>query len=396
MNANSLASPQGRRPVPARDFSNIHLLHVVRQYAPMIGGLEDFVRHLIAQQNGRFASLRVVTLDRLFTTPERYLPATETIDGVTVERIPYSGSHRYPFAPSIFSKLGDADLIHVHAVDFFFDALALAKPFHRRKLVATTHGGFFHTERHRGLKKIWLNTMTRMSANLYDGIACCSDNDYQMFRPLAPAKVRLIENGVDLSKFDNASAEMPQKRIVTIGRFSTNKRLDRVLDTLQCLLSIDPDWHLDIVGSPSDLSAEDLAELARLRGVSDHVHVHLTLPDAAVRQVLSKCSLFVSASEYEGFGMAMIEALSAGLVPIVQPNTAFRALAVRHPLVHLVDFAEPETAAGVISQAMAELVRAPDLRNTAMSSAQQHSWAVTISHYDRLYADVLGIGAPAE
>ncbi|WP_394713623.1 glycosyltransferase [uncultured Roseibium sp.] len=63
------------------------------------------------------------------------------------------------------------------------------------------------------------------------------------------------------------------------------------------------------------------------RDIVDHVHLHLGLSKAAVRDVLSGSSLFVSASEYEGFGIALIEALSAGLVPIVQPNTTFRGLA---------------------------------------------------------------------
>lgn len=390
MNASSPVKAQGKTTEHAPDFSQVHLRHVVRQYAPMIGGLEDFVRQLVAQQRGRFASIHVVTLDRLFIHPDQKLPARDTIDGVTVERIPFHGSTRYPFAPSVFSKLGNADLVHVHAVDFFFDALALTKPVHRRKLVATTHGGFFHTTQNSGLKKIWLNSMTRLSANLYDGIACCSDNDYQMFRPLAPSKVRLIENGVDLSKFSEASAETPRKRIVTIGRFSRNKRLDRVLDALQCLVRADAKWQLDIIGSASDLSAADLEQLAQERGISEHVHIHLALPDAAVRDVLSRCSLFASASEYEGFGLALIEAMSAGLIPVVHPNTAFRNLASRHPVVHQVDFSEPEKTAGMISHAMAGLERMPDLRTAAVASAEQHAWGSTIRHYDRLYGDVLG------
>ena len=35
----------------------------------------------------------------------------------------------------------DADLIHVHAIDFFFDYFAVTKPIHRKPMIATTHGG---------------------------------------------------------------------------------------------------------------------------------------------------------------------------------------------------------------------------------------------------------------
>jgi alpha-1,3-mannosyltransferase len=389
MNASPPVQDQGKSAEPVQGFSNVRLLHVVRQYAPMVGGLEDFVRNLVARQKGRFASVRVLTLDRLFTHPDRHLPEDVIIDGIPVHRIPYYGSSRYPLAPRVFSSLGESDLIHVHAVDFFFDALALAKPFHRRKLVATTHGGFFHTEQSLGFKKVWLNTMTRLSSRSYDAIACCSNNDLEMFRKLAPSRARLIENGVDLSKFHDAAAPLPEKRLVTIGRFSANKRLDRTLDALHSLVRSDPAWQLDIIGSPSDLSAADLEELTAARDLKDHVHLHLGLSDAAVRDVLSRSSIFVSASEYEGFGIAMIEALSAGLMPVVQPNTAFRALAERHPMVHLADFAVPEQAAGTIAHVMAELERAPALRMSAVASAQQHAWSTTIGQYDELYVDAL-------
>ncbi|WP_209011992.1 glycosyltransferase family 4 protein [Roseibium aggregatum] len=372
------------------DFRDVHLLHVVRQYAPMVGGLEDFVRNLVARQKGRFASVRVLTLDRLFIDPDRRLPEDVILDGIPVHRIPFYGSSRYPVAPAVFSSLGEAGLIHVHAVDFFFDALALTKPFHRRKLVATTHGGFFHTEQSRGLKKVWLNTMTRLSSRFYDGIACCSENDLAMFRRLAPSRTRLIENGVDLSKFHDASAPAPEKRIVTIGRFSANKRLDRTLDALQYLVRTDPAWQLDIIGSPSDLSVADLEDLTAARGLERHVHLHLGLSDEQVRDVLSASSIFVSASEYEGFGIALIEALSAGLIPVVQPNTAFRSLAERHPMVHLADFADPEQAAGTITHAMAELVRDPVTRQSAIVSAGQHGWTAAAAAYDALYRSVLG------
>jgi len=389
MNASPPVRNQGKPAETEQGFSDVRLLHVVRQYAPMIGGLEDFVRNLVARQQGRFASVRVLTLDRLFIDPDRRLPEDVIIDGIPVHRIPFYGSSRYPVAPAVFSCLGEADLVHVHAVDFFFDALALARPFHRRRLVATTHGGFFHTDHGAGFKKVWFNTMTRLSSRFYDGIACCSENDLEMFRKLAPSSARLIENGVDLSKFREASAETPKKRIATIGRFSRNKRLDRVLDALKCLVRADAEWQLDIIGTASDLTAADIEQLARDRGIPEHVHIHLGLPDPAVREALSRCSLFLSASEYEGFGLALIEALGAGLIPIVHPNTAFRALAARHPMVHQVDFAEPEKVAGMISHAMAELERVPGLRMSAVASAQQHAWSATIGHYDALYADAL-------
>ena len=376
---------QGKRPEPPRNFEAISLVHVVRQYKPMIGGLEDFVHQLVAHQKGRFGNLKVVTLDRLFIEPDKILPHRERIDGVEICRIPFRGSSRYPIAPGVFSQLAGADLVHVHAVDFFFDALAWSSPFHRKPLVATTHGGFFHTQALQGVKKIWMNSVTRLSASRYRGIACCSDSDLAMFRKITPSKARLIENGVNLDKFQDAASKEPAKRLITIGRFSANKRLERLLDVMTHLGG----WHLDIVGGPSDISADELEEQVRARGLAGQVAIHVNVSDAEIRSIMSGCSFFVSASEYEGFGIAMIEGLSAGLVPIVEPNQAFRSLAQKHPMVLLASFSDPADTANKILSAWNQRVESPDIRARSVNSAAQHGWQATISQYDTLYREAL-------
>lgn len=373
----------------ATDFSSVRLVHVVRQYAPNIGGLEDVVRNLAARQNGRFAGLKVVTLDRLFRDPGRTLPSHEMIDGVEVCRIPFAGSSRYPIAPAVFREIADADLVHVHAVDFFFDALALSRFWHRKVLVATTHGGFFHTRKHAAIKTLWFNTLTRFSANLYSALACCSESDLEQFEKIAPRRVRLVENGVDIEKFRDASSPRPSKRLLTLGRFSNNKRLDRAIDVLAHLRKSDPDWHLDIAGINSDLTEADLLAQARALGVDDGVAVHTGLPDEGIRALMGAASIFVSASEYEGFGLAVIEAMSAGLVPVVQPNTAFKALNARHPCIQLADFGEPGTVADRIAGLIAGTGSLTVLRNEAMGAALQHGWSKVASLYDEVYRTAL-------
>ncbi|MEP0234557.1 MULTISPECIES: glycosyltransferase family 4 protein [Roseibium] len=375
---------------PRSDFSDVRLVHIVRQYAPMIGGLEDFVKNMASRQIGRFRDVRVVTLDRLFTHPDQHLPQHETIDGIDVVRVPYSGSSRYPFAPSVFQEISDVDLIHVHAIDFFFDAFALSSLVKKRRLIATTHGGFFHTAKHSFLKKIWFNSVTRFSASRYDAIACCSDSDFELFRPLAPGHTEMIENGVDLDKFAGAASLRPQKRLLTLGRFSQNKRIDLVLDALVELRSQDCDWKLDIVGGPSDWSVSDIQEMIQARGLEGQAFVHVGLSDQGLRDLIGLCSFFVSASEYEGFGIAMIEALSAGLLPIVQPNSAFQSLSEKHPSVRLVDFTDAAAVAGNVENAWSELSVDPGrARQSAIVSAQQHSWDQTIARYDALYGRAL-------
>ncbi len=372
------------------------VVQVVRQYAPGRGGLEDVVANLSRLLLRRGFRVRVVTLDRLFQSRDRVLPERDVIDGVEVVRIPWKGSTRYPLAPGVFRHIGDADLIHVHGIDFFFDALAWTRPLHGKPMVATTHGGFFHTPKFAAIKRVWFRTVTRLSALAYRALLCCSRSDMALFSQIAAQRAVLVENGVDTAKFADLSSATPRRRIVTIGRFSVNKRLDRLFDAMQALQAVSPEWHLDVVGSPSDLSEQDLrSEIAR-RGLADHVTLHVGVDNAAVRRLIAQASLFASASEYEGFGLVAVEAMSAGLVPVLHPNDAYQVLAGQHPGISLADFSRPEESAARIEQAYQDLLADPSgKRADMMAAATVHAWESVADRYIDVYRQALGTaGAP--
>lgn len=366
------------------------MVQVVRQYAPSRGGLEDVVANLAKALPAHGFRTRVVTCDRLFTDTSRVLPARETIDGVEVIRIPWSGSTRYPVAPGVFGHIRDADLVHVHAVDFFFDALAWGRLFHRRPMVATTHGGFFHTRNHAAIKKVWFQTITRASASAYRALVCCSQSDLELFNRVAAKKTVLIENGVDSLKFAGGRETVLEKRLVTIGRFSANKRIDRVFNVMKSLTAKDPDWQIDVIGSPSDLGAGDMDELVAERGLGPYVTVHLSPENDQIRALLARASIFVSASEYEGFGLVAVEAMGAGLVPVLHPNEAYRVLAGKHAGLALADFSDPDAAASIIQKTFETLGGRPEMMRSAMrDAAATYSWDGVAAKYAELYADVL-------
>lgn len=368
------------------------VVHVVRQFLPNRGGLEDVVYNLVRRSLADGYRVRVVTLNSLFTDRTKELSARETIDGIEVVRIPWRGSTRYPVAPEVLKHISDADLVHVHAIDFFFDFLALTRIFHRKKMIATTHGGFFHTQRFAAIKKIWFQTLTRFSASRYEAVIGCSQSDLETFRTIAPRRTHVIENGTDTSKFAGAASTEPRKRMVTIGRFSVNKRLERLIDTLAELCRRDPAWQLDIVGVPSDLSVADLETLIAERGLSGHVLLRAGLSNAEIRTLLGRASIFASASDYEGFGLVAIEAMSAGLLPVLEGNAAYRALAGRHGEIRISDFSDPATAASAIEAAHAELVADPGLRERLIAEAESYSWEGAAARYRAWYDTIIGSG----
>src|SRR5262249_2182823 len=179
----------------------LHVVHIVRQFYPSVGGLETFVLSLAKHQRLLGANAEVVTLDRLFRLPDVRLPEYDNVEGVPVRRIAYFGSRRYPIARGTLSCIEPFEIVHVHGVDFFCDYLAITQRSHRKCLVLSTHGGFFHTSFAGMLKTGFFHTVTRRSLSRYARVFASSINDEQLFNTVAGSRLIRIDNGVDTEKF---------------------------------------------------------------------------------------------------------------------------------------------------------------------------------------------------
>jgi alpha-1,3-mannosyltransferase len=370
----------------------MRIVHVVRQFYPAIGGFESVVWELATRQAGDGHTVRVVTLDRLFKTDKAgKLAARETIAGIEIARVPFAGSSRYPLAPSVLNHIRDADVVHVHAIDFFFDFLAWTKPLHRKKLVVSTHGGFFHTSFAARLKRIYFSTVTRGSMVWYDGVAAVSLIDQEQFGRIRPRGLVCVENGVNISKFEDASSRHPVKSMIWIGRFSQNKRLDRLILFLAELRRLDAAWKLTIAGQPWDLDVRQLHEMARACGVLDALTVVESPRDAEIRQLIGDCSIVVSSSEYEGFGIAAIEGMSAGLFPLLSKIAPFARLVAGSGVGVNVNFDEPDRAVAAFLERWKEAAESyASTRKKSIAAASRYGWDHVSRRYQSFYDDALG------
>lgn len=368
----------------------MRIVHVVRQFHPSVGGLESVVMDLARAQMERGHKLRVVTLNRIFNAPRRErLAGAEHIAGLDVVRIPFWGSSRYPLAPSVLKHIGDADILHVHAIDFFFDFLAWTKPLHRKPLVASTHGAFFHTSFAATFKRIYFRTITRLSAACYDALVAVSPADHELFSRISGSVV-CIENGVNIRRFYASGATVPCKRIVAIGRFSLNKRLDRLISCLAALRSYDPDWSLVIAGRASDQAAADLNAQAVRAGVGNNVSIIEAPSDDDLRSIIRECSVIASASDYEGFGLAAIEGMAAGLFPLLNDIAPYRRLVSSTGVGMVVDFSDASRAAQDFLKQWEKVARDYGrIRSAAIEASRNYEWGPVAAKYLQLYGAVL-------
>ncbi len=354
----------------------MRVCHVVRQYHPGVGGLEAFVAALAASLAQLGCQCSILTLDRLLRDPRYSLPASELIDGLHVRRVPMLGHRRFFLPLFDDAALAEFDVVHVHGIDGMFDRIARYRRRPGQALVATTHGLFFHTPWMLAVKHAYLHTATRLAASRYDVLIANSASDMARLRAVSDDAVLLPNAVTPLGAFQAEGRD-----VLVLGRLAKHKHVERIIAAL-AQPALD-DVQLHIVGPEWDVSALQLAKTAEQHGVGHRVKLHGRLDRRQLASVAQRCGLFVSASSYEGFGMALIEAMTVGLIPVVAPNAAFVELMGAADVGAVTDFKEPATAARAMRRQLDVL--GPEQRRRAIDYAQNFSWPGHAEQTLRIY-----------
>lgn len=175
-------------------------------------------------------------------------------------------------------------------------------------------------------------------------------------------------------------------RLLSVGTIVPRKGFDILVDAVAQL--VDLPWHLTIAGDRS----RDVAEAVRLDGI-------ISRHDLGARvEVLDKVSpdhlvalyrdadLFVSASHFEGYGMAFAEAMASGL-PIVGTTGGAIPRTVPSSAGRLV----PPGNAAALADALRELIKDDGLRQRLAVGAQKEaaklpSWSASGTKFSDLLA----------
>jgi alpha-1,3-mannosyltransferase len=373
----------------------LKILQVSRVYWPNLGGMEKIAQGLAEHLVQRGHRCDVVTLDRSFEDGSAYPPYSEH-NGVNVYRVPFKGSTRYPIAPRVARFAGRYDLLHVHGVDFLLDWMVLNKARHGKPIVLSTHGGFFHTAFAQKWKKVWFQTMTRATLRGVDRVLASSEHDLGVFEKVSD-RCELVRNAVDLSTYKTLKNKPEPGRWVCVGRVDVHKGIAHLLDSLAALKAMDErPFQMHIIGPVVvDGLLADLEAKRDALGLNASVHFEGRIEFDALHALVERAELAIFPSEYEAFGISVVEAMGASVLPVLNDIEPFRHFVQPGENGFLADFKEPQEAAAVLREARnLSASQRKRMTKAAKSKALEYDWESTVSRFESLYREVLSAHVP--
>lgn len=289
-----------------------NIMHVT--FSLDIGGSEKLVLELVNRVNKDLFKSSVCCLTKHgnlskelddFGVKADYLNKKDGID------------YLLPFKLAKILKKEKIDIIHTHDSTANLYAIAAVKIAGRGKIFNTEHGGIYFESNG---KKI----INRLLCHLNKKMVCVSNSirDDLVKMGLPKNRLKVIPNGIDLEKF-NISIDLDKKRaelglndsdfiICSVGRLSKEKNQKMLLDSVKPILSEIPNAKFLIVGDgPMKRQLEDYAVELKISPATRFLGMRTDVPE-----ILQISHCFISCSDFESFGLSIVEAMIAG-IPVI-------------------------------------------------------------------------------
>ncbi len=365
------------------------ILHVYHHFYPHVGGIEKYIEDVCIELIKLGHTSDVCCLNANPGSSEK-LAAEELYRGIRIYRLPFIDMKYYKVARDIPRLVGIArkyDIIHVYGVGFFSDFLLARKNAHGRPVVVSTVGGVFHTKKLIPVKKIYFNGWCRLILRRADRVMAISEHDRKLFSQITK-NIEVIPVPVNAGKFGFSERKRSNCRMLYIGRISANKRIDRLLDMMGILGEKEPRSKLVIAGRDWEGLRKSLEEKAENLGLGEKVEFIGEVGDAELSKRVRESTFFVSASEYESFGISAVEAMAAGMIVVLNSIDSFKYFVKNGENGFVLDFSDLEKVGKLILELNGKALT--EISKNARLRVSEFLPETVAKKTESLYAQVLG------
>ena len=372
----------------------VRVLLLPSAYYPHVGGIEEVTRQLALHLAAHGHRAEVATN----RWPEGTV-AAEELDGVRVTRFRFAlperslrGGLRFlltaPRSALAFVRLMRRfDLVHVVGAGPNAAYVAALRPLLGARVVLTLQGEF-RADPHRSFERSSsLRFGLRRLLARADAVTACSrfvldELDAGGFGGRADAEV--IPNGVNPDEFDRG---VEGGYVLAAGRLVEQKGLDTLIRAYASAAAGLGGRKLVLAGDGPERGR--LEALADSLGLNGNVVFLGSVGRPRVVELLRGADVFAFPSRYEAFGVALLEAMAAGVPVVAARAGGIPEFAVDGENALLVPPDDEAALAGALMLLAGDAELGLRLGLGGRAQAQLHAWEAVAGRYESLYRKVL-------
>lgn len=193
------------------------------------------------------------------------------------------------------------------------------------------------------------------------------------------SRVTVIPLGIDQSHSGSRISDPGSREplVLFVGSIFERRRVDRLIAAFDEVAARVPNARLEIVGENRTRHPRlDLDAIRQGRTHADRIHIRSYVDDVTLTTLYKRASVLAFLSEYEGFGFTPLEALAAGVAPVLLDTPIARetcGAAAR--------YVAPEAPNTMIAAAIVELLTDASARAHIVQRASEvlprYDWEIT-------------------
>jgi glycosyltransferase involved in cell wall biosynthesis len=219
-----------------------------------------------------------------------------------------------------------------------------------------------------------------------DAFATLTPDDAAAYREMLGHNGRIVAMPNAAPDMQGRSADLDAKVVIAAGRLTRQKGFDMLIPAFAKVASKHPDWELRIFGEGHKVEALrmqiaefDVADNVKLMGFTQQ------LPEE-----LSKASIYVLSSRFEGFPMVLLEGMMCGLAPVAFDCPTGPRDLIDHGENGLI---VPHKDVDALASSIIELIEDDDRRRAFGARSQeameaQYTTAAIAEKWERLFMDI--------
>lgn len=294
---------------------------------------------------------------------------------------------RLAFGPRVATRVkvamrrGRSDVVHVHepfAPSVSMLVLARAKA----PCVATFHTtastSRLYRAAARGLRPLWNKLAVRVAV---------SNEAASTVQGVFGDGVRVIPNGIDITRFDGVGRRRGGKTILYFGRLERRKGVRTLVDAFVHLRARIPDARLVILGAGPERRACEAAVPASMR--ADVRFAGRFTQEEFITALTEASVVALPALGGESFGVVLLEAMAARR-PLVATNIpGFAAVARDGVEALLVPPGDHESLAAALERVLTDRTLAAALVKAGRARAAEFDWSRVVGQVEKCYQEAV-------